>query len=1483
MTASGAAQPVLDIRALSGGVELSWDAAAEGYVPESVTVLGPGALWQPVSEPVTLQAGRRVLALGAGDRTRFYRLRRAVTDAVTVAWTSPARGEGGVAVTRETVFRLSAPLAAGTVIDGERMFARAVGRRVLARPELGSDRRAVTLFYQEPLPAGARVEVTLDGTGWAGEAGQPLDLDGDGQPGGAAVLHFEMANSAVLPGTAIVGRVLASEPGPGGVDVPLAGVTITVDGREEVSRTVTAADGSFRLEPCPVGRFFVNVDGRTATASQWPAGAYYPVIGKGWEAVAGRTNNLAGGTGIVYLPLVAAGTLQPISPTEDTRITFPASVIAQNPLLNGVEILVPPNALFADDGTRGGLVGLAPVASDRLPEPLPGGLTHAIDISIQTSGPQNFDRPVPARFPNLPDPVTGEKLPPGAKTALWSFNHDTGRWEMQGPMTVTADGNYVVTDLGVGIRQPGWHGTSPGSSGGGGPGGGGGGGCPDGGGGGLLAEGTSGGGGGKCGCPDEPADSKRKSQECFARAAECALKCYEKCGSGGPVSSFKKAFKVGYECKKAADCSVRCKQDGEKCKDHWDRCLLGGGFLRRAAALAAPGEPLADPAVREALKILEELAALAPRWDALAAVMDKAPTYEELAPADQAQFDALIAQLDQVFQGQSVGDWAASRRARLTQLVLQSAHADAVYPPVSGYYALEDLASGLTRRGRTEPRGYLNDLILRPDSPYRISLLLGPQLQYHEFEFISASAGQATFIPYGEPLALSSTDADGDGIPAEAEFVLGTSDLNRDSDGDGVPDLEELRNHTDPLDGQPKATGLIASLDTPGTAVDVAASGNLALVADGAAGITVVDVSDPLRPFLFTQLDTAGHAGAVAFEGIRAAVADGPGGLVVLDLENPATPAIAFTVPLPGTSRAVAIQDGLAYVGSAEGLVTVVDLLTGSLLASVSLPGNPSVSDLVRHGAFLYVWAAAQLHVVEATDTGLVWRSVLNSKARFPTIEPVRRRLHLGPGRIYATHLEGVTVFDLPQPGQPVLVVRHDTTQTAWKQLVPALATFALAADGVNFTTPEPHDISVYDLGPDGTALNFVTSFPTPGLSHALALHRGFALLADGTAGLHVVNFLTPDTAGVPPTLELTADFPLDPPRIESGQRGVLTALARDDVMVRQVDFYAEGDLVATDSIWPFELTFVAPPLIPDRDTVAFRVRAVDTAGNETWVDLAVGLLPDQTPPRVLSIGPAADTVAEENVRIVLARFNEPLDFQSVTPARVRLISAGSDLVFGTADDGPVAGQVAYAGLAFAAQIQFAAPLPVGRYRFEVDGVRDLMGNVQAVPVQSQFWIAPGGPDGDADQDGLTNAEESQAGTNPFAEDTDGDGWADEVEVHDGSDPRDPASQPAFTLTSQPAVALRRESPAEVLPAVPGPVVARPSIALSVQSAAEEVAAGPHVARPAVALLVLPSAEEAAPGPFVARPPVALERASAAEEAPPGPHVARPPVTLKRN
>ncbi|MCI0539529.1 MAG: Ig-like domain-containing protein [Verrucomicrobiales bacterium] len=450
----------------TGNIELSWISASGDFVLERTSSLRPPVSWQALPQTPVRQGDRFSLTLVPAEGVQFYRLRQGASGGGThVAETSPGDGESGVAVTRETILRFSAPLAVDATLTSERLFAEAAGRRLLSRAELSSDRRTATLFYLENLPASSRVAVTLNGSGLNDSSGAALDADGDGSAGGVFEVNFTTGGIVGLPGTAVIGHVFASETNPDGSNRPLRGAIVTVDGAEESLRTETDENGFFNLEPSPAGRFFVHVDGRPSVGSSWPTGAYYPFVGKAWQATAGKTNNLAGGSGEVFLPLIHSDALQSVSNTDATRITFSQSVLANNPNLAGVEITVPPNALFSDNGVRGGKVGMAPVPADRLPEPLPPGLNFPLVITIQTDGGSNFDVPVPVKFPNLPDPVSGVKLGPGEKTVLWSFNHDTGRWEPQGTMTISADGLFAVTDPGVGVRQPGWHGAAPGSGG----------------------------------------------------------------------------------------------------------------------------------------------------------------------------------------------------------------------------------------------------------------------------------------------------------------------------------------------------------------------------------------------------------------------------------------------------------------------------------------------------------------------------------------------------------------------------------------------------------------------------------------------------------------------------------------------------------------------------------------------------------------------------------------------------------------------------------------------------------------------------------------------------------------------------------------------------------------------------------------------------------------------------------------------------------
>lgn len=391
---------------------------------------------------------------------------------------NPADGEDLVAVTRETVLSFSLPLDPFTVNANSIRVVDEDGQDQFTHIEISPDQRTVTIFYPDELPPDSFMDVVIDGDALRTVDGAMADPDNDSMPGGVASLRFETLRVESVPGTVVVGRVFASELRPSmdrrtTVNTPLAGATITVDGNPSLT-AITDAMGNFRLEDAPAGKFFVHIDGRTVTSAvingemvptEFPNGPYYPFVGKSWEARALQTNDI----GEVYLPLVVEDSLSPVSNTQDTVVQFPQAVIDEFPEFASVSMTVPAGSLYDNFGSRGGRVGIAPVPPDRLPGPLPPGLDFPLVITVQTAGsfgfepaPTNFAEPAPICFPNLPDPRTGQPREPGAKTALWSFDHDEGRFRIVGAMTVSQDGTLICSDPGVGIREPGWHGASDG-------------------------------------------------------------------------------------------------------------------------------------------------------------------------------------------------------------------------------------------------------------------------------------------------------------------------------------------------------------------------------------------------------------------------------------------------------------------------------------------------------------------------------------------------------------------------------------------------------------------------------------------------------------------------------------------------------------------------------------------------------------------------------------------------------------------------------------------------------------------------------------------------------------------------------------------------------------------------------------------------------------------------------------------------------------
>jgi hypothetical protein len=1309
-----------------GIVEISWPSSARLFRLETSLILGPSPSWQTVPQAAFLSGDRWLVSVIPLDTKMFFRLTDAPAGA-TIRETSPAAGESGVAVTRETIIRFSEPLAEGTTLSSDRFQALFGGRALLARPELSSDRRTATLFYLENLPASATVTVRFDGNGMRDANGTLLDADGDGTEGGIFVMQFNTLGNTPLDGTGVVGQVFASEAGSRGTNRPLEGITITVDGAEETLRAVTDAQGFFHLFPSPAGRFFVHVDGRTAKESAWPNAAFYPTVGKAWAAAPGKSNNLAGGNGQIFLPLIPADALQPVSAIADTVVKVSNSVISTNPAFANVAITVPANALFSDNGARGGRVGLAPVAPDRLPEPLPAGLEMPIVITVQTDGPLNFDRPAPVCFPNLPDPVLGIPLAPGSRQALISFNHDKGRWEAVGTMTVSADGTLICSDPGSGILQPGWHGTGPQPVG---P-------KP------VVFH---------FGLPkaDGDDDDNEDNDFCVGPDPKMLEACLQgsddvlkKCELAAEISLDARLrvcrnidnLEVRLACTASAwdkfrrdlsTCIIELEEDTESCIDCFgvpqddgvdeDDVPPAGGFSVQDGATRT--------AVMAAAASVDDL--VDAKFDELFAVLsqDPLPAPEVLANAVQEILDDLDALTGNDLRGFLLNSIMRIDRERVAGMPVPFLEIGSV-PPRPVKYAAHILrpSGDFYIRGNTE--AFLNYQIFVPRDGLLVAVDFYDPVRNRLGHIVPDYRPEAEYgLPRVllHPVSPEEIDTDGDGLVDVAEHVFGTDATQPDTDDDGVPDGAEVQQGTNPLDGAPMELGPIASVRTLGAAVDVAALNNVAVVAEGTAGISVFDTKNIFNPVRVAQVDTPGDARAVVLEGALAAVADGNGGLAILNVAIPGNASIIRQVALAGEAVAVAVADNLAYVGLANGRVAVVEMTSGQGFETVDLGAN-SLADLLIVDDVLFVLAEEKLFALPLDQGALQIATMVQSPGTAQT-GAQRVRLTSGGGLLYAAHNAGFNVFNVADPLAPVLVHHHMTAQRAWKQMVPNGSGLGVAVVGVNPTQPSTFEVYLHDLNPVGTNAVFLTLLRTPGIAGAVSIYNGLTYLADGPNGLLVLNYTEADTMKIPPRIELKANFPLGAiSQAPSASPARVKASVSDDVQVRNVEFYLDGQLIAADGNFPFEARFITPLLTATKTNFVIQARAFDTGGNSTSSDIfTVNLRPDSSSPKVRRVSP---TGGGRVIDRVTAYFTEVVDAGKLNATSFQILSAGVDGLLDTGDD-LLLSNASYSVRAenLSASARFSQPLPNGLYRVTLTpGITDPNNNPLEAPINWDFRV----------------------------------------------------------------------------------------------------------------------------------------------------------------
>ena len=1013
-------------------------------------------------------------------------------------------------MTRETIIRFSRPLASSTVVNGSVLFAQAGGQALAARIELSSDRRKATLFYAQPLPGATRVRVTLRGASLAAVGGTAVDVDGDGQPGGTLEIDFETVGLSRISGTDVWGYVYdAYNLLSNGGNRPVMGATIRVDGAPQAN-AVTDANGYFILHDMPAPEFFVHIDGTTATNP--PAGFMYPSVGKPFHSIAGQSTQLTmdGQPFHVYLPPMAMGDVTTLSPSAPTMVGFGRAGIAQlqamfptvdATLWSLVGVMIAPGSATDDLGNTVTQAVIIPVPPARLPAPLPPGARPSLVISVQAIGATNFDTPVPVCFPNLPDPVTGIIPSPDALQELISFNHDAGRWDPVGPMRVNAAGTLVCTSPGVGVLAPGWHFPGPPPP------------EPDP----PGCDNPGGGPGNLDACPKPPPDPNNwwdwltnplgTAQQAFQNWLDGAMAQYNSSlahpgGSGNlraadladlptpgedvvrvsaalgtPLDSC--VSLAAYEgaiysanAARAALIALSTSQNPTSIAE----IILASAYAEVSVALlvetqqrqcrdgAATGGIVAGPASNATAN------AIIAKGRALARIIypHAVARASALPTADRNAALALLAEADALAGGDAV-EWLKTYirgvEADVSELENHVGRPPGFEPREPLPYAAQILTpTGFyTDRGTTRAQGHYS-LFVPPDqtvvqatfyfAPKRLFAVAYPRLRPSErVRFPRFYLGSATL-----------SDEDEDTLPDVAEMVYGTNSNNADSDGDGVADGAEITQGLDPLDNRPARTGVIRSIDTPGTALDVCALDALALVADGSAGVTILRIDQGVVPTLSGRVDTPGSAQAVACATNRALVADGASGLAIIDITDPPAATILHQVDVGGVARAVVESAGIAYVGTTNGRLVSVDVETGAVLGLAQLPG--SVQDVSIAGDVLYAMTDGAVHSLVLGPSLIVSQTVASPR---PNPEAaVRPRLFAGTDTLWAVHAKGFNVFDLANPLAPVMVTTNATgsginPEFGWRQIVPNGSGVGVAVVDGSSVLDGPQDVALYD------------------------------------------------------------------------------------------------------------------------------------------------------------------------------------------------------------------------------------------------------------------------------------------------------------------------------------------------------------------------------------------------------------------------------------
>jgi hypothetical protein len=233
-----------------------------------------------------------------------------------------------------------------------------------------------------------------------------------------------------------------------------------------------------------------------------------------------------------------------------------------------------------------------------------------------------------------------------------------------------------------------------------------------------------------------------------------------------------------------------------------------------------------------------------------------------------------------------------------------------------------------------------------------------------------------------------------------------------------------------------------------------------AWLANGEAGLTVLDVSNPSRPVQVGRYAAGGPVVALELVGNLALLAELTNGLELVNLDDPVHPWRVSGLPNLGNVQDVVVSGSNAFAAGSLSGIRVVDIsnplqpvLIGGLPNS-AIMGNPGTGKLQVFGRYAFL----------------------------------------------ASGSAGVTVIDVTNPAHPVVANVIETPGEV--RDVQVMDTWAFVADGSD-------GLRIINVGLPGPSAA-IGGIDTPGQANDVFVMDGCAFVADGPAGIQMIDISNP-------------------------------------------------------------------------------------------------------------------------------------------------------------------------------------------------------------------------------------------------------------------------------------------------------------------------------------------------------------------------------------